>query len=259
MKLQKERVIWAICGTRKFWFQTTPPFPPWMLEASVRKSILQMHTPACTSQCWSQQTPHGLRVCIWMHLVNGMGNLLSPGQPTPGVVKQDKSSRGSVDTTKTRSDPQRVRMSSGERPIGAANGKQSDTEALCHPPPLPLFKYIVFLWGAASPPLSLTNAVQSPPTVPDPAQPDPCPPSTATPQQPPHHQPNDNPPTPLHHRPCGAAGIRIHAIAAPAKGVAGRRRVNKPAGSGRVKGMILRAQVVWIPTGPGLPPTHPPQ
>ena len=31
----------------------------------------------------------------------------SPGRPTPGVVKQDKSSGGSVDTTKTRSDPQR--------------------------------------------------------------------------------------------------------------------------------------------------------
>ena len=29
-------------------------------------------------------------------------------------------------------------MSSGERPIGAAKGKQSDTEALCHPPP-PLY------------------------------------------------------------------------------------------------------------------------
>ena len=40
-----------------------------------------------------------------------------------------------VDTTKTRSDPQRVRMSSGERPIGAARGKKSDTEALCPPPP----------------------------------------------------------------------------------------------------------------------------
>ena len=51
------------------------------------------------------------------------------------VVKQDKSSRGSVDTTKTRSGPQRVRMSSGERPIGAAKGKQSDAEALCQPPP----------------------------------------------------------------------------------------------------------------------------
>ena len=28
-------------------------------------------------------------------------------------------------------------MSSGERPIGAAKGKQSDTEALCQSPPLP--------------------------------------------------------------------------------------------------------------------------
>ena len=57
------------------------------------------------------------------------------GTADPGVVKQDKSSRGSVDTTKTRLGPQRVRMSSGERPIGAAKGKQSDTEALCQPPP----------------------------------------------------------------------------------------------------------------------------
>ena len=59
------------------------------------------------------------------------------GTADPGVVKQDKSSRGSVDTTKTRSGPQRVRMSSGERPIGAAKGKQSDTEALCQTPPRP--------------------------------------------------------------------------------------------------------------------------
>ena len=64
-------------------------------------------------------------------------NSPSPGQPTPGVVKQDKSSGGSVDTTKTRSGPQRVRMSGGERPIGAAKGKQSDTEALCQTPPPP--------------------------------------------------------------------------------------------------------------------------
>ena len=69
-----------------------------------------------------------------MHPVNGTGNSPSPGQPTPGVVKQDKSSRGSVDTTKTCSDPQRVRMSSGERPIGTAKGKQPNTEALCQPP-----------------------------------------------------------------------------------------------------------------------------
>ena len=57
------------------------------------------------------------------------------GTADPGVVRQDKSSRGSADTTKTRSDPQRVRMSSGERPIGAAKGKQPDTEALCQTPP----------------------------------------------------------------------------------------------------------------------------
>ena len=70
-----------------------------------------------------------------MHPVNGMGNSPSDGRrPTPGVVKQDKSSGGSVDTTKTRSDPQRVRMCEGKRPIGAARGKQSDTET--PPPPL---------------------------------------------------------------------------------------------------------------------------
>ena len=80
-----------------------------------------------------------------MHLVNGTGNSLSPGRPTPGVVKQDKSSRGSGDTTKTRSDPQRVRISRGERPIGAAKGKQSDAEALCQPPPPPLIRQRRFL------------------------------------------------------------------------------------------------------------------
>ena len=34
-----------------------------------------------------------------------------------------------------RSDLQRVRMKSGEGPIGAAKGKQSDTQASCQPPP----------------------------------------------------------------------------------------------------------------------------
>ena len=82
--------------------------------------------------------PHGPGECIGMHLVNGTGNGPSPGRPTPGVVKQDKSSGGSVDTTKTRLGPQRVRMSSGKRPIGTAKGKQSDTEALCQPPPPPI-------------------------------------------------------------------------------------------------------------------------
>ena len=42
----------------------SPPPPPvnreeslWLLEAPVREVILQMHTPARTSQCWSRQTP----------------------------------------------------------------------------------------------------------------------------------------------------------------------------------------------------------
>ena len=48
---------------------------------------------------WTQDGPGG---CIWMPLVNGTGNSPSPGRPTPGVVKQDKSCGGSVDTTKTR-------------------------------------------------------------------------------------------------------------------------------------------------------------
>ena len=60
--------------------------------------------------------------------------------PLPPPPVQDKSSGGSVDTTKTRSGPQRVRMSSGERPTGAAKSKQSDTGALCqNPPPVPFF------------------------------------------------------------------------------------------------------------------------
>ena len=72
-----------------------------------------------------------------MPLVNGTGNSPSPGQPTPGVVKQDKSSGGSVDTTKTRSDPPRVRVCKGKRPIGAAKGQQTNTMASCQPPPPP--------------------------------------------------------------------------------------------------------------------------
>ena len=57
-----------------------PPPPPLSL---ILQMILQMHTPARTSQCWSRQTQHGLEVCIWMHLVNGTGNSPSLGQPTP--------------------------------------------------------------------------------------------------------------------------------------------------------------------------------
>ena len=92
---------------------------------SVLKSVLESANPA-----WTRS----------VHLdAPGQRHGQQPvsGTADPGVVKQDKSSRGSVDTTKTRSGPQRVRMSSGERPIGAAKGKQSDTEALCQPPPPP--------------------------------------------------------------------------------------------------------------------------
>ena len=74
----------ASCRREQYTMATCPPPPP-----------------ARTSQCWSRQTQHGFGVCIWMHLVNGTGNRQSSGQPIPGVVKQDKSSRGSVDTTKT--------------------------------------------------------------------------------------------------------------------------------------------------------------
>ena len=91
---------------------------------SAHKSVLESANPRMDSGCASG--------CTWS---TARATAPSPGRPTPGVVKQDKSSGGSVDTTKTRSDPQRVRMSSGERPIGAAKGKQIDTEALCQPPP----------------------------------------------------------------------------------------------------------------------------
>ena len=99
-------------------YQHTPPPPP--AHPSAHESVLESANPrveCAPGRPWS----------------TARAPAPSPGRPTPGVVKQDKSSRGSVDTTKTRSGPQRVRMSSGERPIG----KQSDTEALCHPPPPP--------------------------------------------------------------------------------------------------------------------------
>ena len=105
----------------------------WLLEAPVRNMILQMHksvlesaNPRMDSECASG--------CPW-----STARATAPylRQPTPGVVKQDKSSGGSLDTTKS-SGPQRVRMGGGERPIGAAKGKQPNTKALCQTPlPLP--------------------------------------------------------------------------------------------------------------------------
>ena len=66
--------------------------------------------------------------CVLLARAGPCGCLAAPPPPR-SVVKQDKSSRGSVDTTKTRLDPQRVRMSGG-----AAKGKQPNTEALCQRP-----------------------------------------------------------------------------------------------------------------------------
>ena len=106
-----------------------------MLEASVKNMILQMHSAhksvlESANPAWTRS----------VHLdAPGQWDGQQPvfGTADLGVVKQDKSSKGSVDTTKTRSGPQRVKMSSGERPIGAAKGKQPNTEALCQPPPPP--------------------------------------------------------------------------------------------------------------------------
>ena len=78
---------------------------------------------------WSRQAQHG-------HV-----HLDAPGQrrgqrPVSGiadprvVVKQDESSRGSLGTTRQRSDPPGVGMFSCERPVGAAKGKQTTTRAI---------------------------------------------------------------------------------------------------------------------------------
>ena len=73
-------------------------------------------------------------------------------------------------------------MSSGERPIGAANGKQIDTEALCQPPPTPP---------------SSTGLPPPPPTAPPPHT---CPPPTDA------RMGLCPPPPPEHARPCVAQG-----------------------------------------------------
>ena len=44
-------------------------------------------------------------------------------------------------------------MSSGERPIGAAKGKQPNTEALCQPPPTPVHCKAPVLRAPLPPPL----------------------------------------------------------------------------------------------------------
>ena len=99
-----------------------PPPPPADAHPGAHKSVLELANPT-----WTRS----------VHLdAPGQRHGQQPvsGTAEPGVVKQDKSSGGSIDTTKTRSDPQRVRMSSGGRPIGAAKGKQPNIEALCQTP-----------------------------------------------------------------------------------------------------------------------------
>ena len=63
----------------------------WLLEAPVRKIILQMHTPARTSQCWGRQTP------AWTRSVH----LDAPGrwrgqQPDSGTADPRSSQTGHV-------------------------------------------------------------------------------------------------------------------------------------------------------------------
>ena len=110
--------MWAKAGA-------FPP-APLQMHTPAHKSVLESANPRMDSECASG--------CPWS---TARVTAPSPGRPTPGVVKQDKSSGGSVDTTKTRSGPQRVRMSGGERPIGVAKGKQTNTLALCKLPPPP--------------------------------------------------------------------------------------------------------------------------
>ena len=141
------------CEGVKFCCHTSPSHGAYRPQPAVRRLV---QTPRNAVQV---AMPVGLR--NWAHywaqaMVGGwllphlasccpgaavLARLVSPPPPPPapstrpGVVKQHKSSRGSVDTTKPRSDPQRVGMCSGERPIGAAKGKQTGTMASCQPPP----------------------------------------------------------------------------------------------------------------------------
>ena len=92
-------------------------------HTGAHKSVLELATPA-----WTRS----------VHLDapgQQQGRQPVSGTADPGVVKQNKSSRASVDTTKTRSDPQRVRMCKGERPIGAAKGKLTPWPCANPPPP----------------------------------------------------------------------------------------------------------------------------
>ena len=125
----------------------SPPGPPPLKVTTAGKSDVE--------QGMIQQ-----RKPRWAILVH---KLLGPRPPPPPP-------------TKTRSDPQRVRMSCGEGPIGTAKGKQSDTEALCHPPPphhqslvpppppsSPLFKQNNTKASCQTPPLLILPCPPAPP------------------------------------------------------------------------------------------------
>ena len=81
------------------------------------------------------EVPTGILLQPFGALTEPTTKALCQPPPPHGVVKQDKSSGGSVDTTKTRSDPQRVGMCKGERPMGAGKGKQTKTMASFQPSP----------------------------------------------------------------------------------------------------------------------------
>ena len=59
----------------------------------------------------------------------------TPAPPPGPMFVRIVQGGGGVDTTKTRSDPQRVGMYNGERPTGAAKGKQTNTMASHQTPP----------------------------------------------------------------------------------------------------------------------------
>ena len=96
------------------------PDPPPPLRAQVSAGVGK---PSMDSECASG--------CTWStaRATARLRDSRPWGSQTGQVIQ------GSIDTTKTRLDPQGVRMSSGERPIGTAKGKQPNTEALCQPPP----------------------------------------------------------------------------------------------------------------------------
>ena len=65
------------------------------------------------------------------------GELIATNQSVASVVEQQKDFPCSRrhDTAKTRSDPQRGRMSSGDRPIGAAKANNQIPRPCANPPP----------------------------------------------------------------------------------------------------------------------------